>query len=164
MSMGDNLAIFGKINQSDLANDLQYDSGMANHPYNSKAILWKNVETLMKRDFGKVNILKFHQKTKLSLGMIQRIKEQQTNMGIDVLDQIAAVYGLQSWHLLIPDLDPSNPPLVLISDVEKRFYASMKQSAESFASIHKRAPESTAARELWIEGISPERRKVPREE
>lgn len=163
MSISQNLATSGKINQPDLANTFEYHSDMANNPNNSKAVLWANIETLMKRDFGKINVLRFHQKTKLSLGTIQRIKEQETNVGIDVLDQIAQVYDLQPWHLLTPGLDPANPPLVLISEVEKKFYASVKESATAFANIGKRAPEEPVTRELWVEGMSEERRKVPRD-
>jgi hypothetical protein len=164
MSMDENIATFGKLNQPDLANSFEYDSNMAKQPNKSKAVLWNNIETLMKRDFGKVNIRQFHLKTKLSLGTVQRLKEQETNIGLEVLDHIAEVFGLQSWHLLIPDLDPSNPPLVLISDVEKRFYASIKQTATEFAGVHKRAVESQPQPGIWVEGLSPERRKEPREE
>ena len=43
----------------------------------------------------------------LTNGAIGRICNAETNVGIDVLDQIAAAYGLEPWQLLMPSLAAS---------------------------------------------------------
>jgi hypothetical protein len=161
--MEKNSIVFGRINQPDSEFNTEYDSRMAPNPNNSKAVLWENVQKIMLAEYGKDNLWAFCKKVGIGPGTGQRIKEQETSVGMDVIEKIAIAFELQPWHLLVPNLDPRNPPVLLVSDVEQKFYASMKESAKAFADIHKRAPDNPLARELWIEGITEERRKVPRD-
>jgi hypothetical protein len=104
-------------------------------PLDPKNILWKNVQSLMQAKYGQDNLWQFCKFVGIGHGTGSRIKEQRTAVGIDTLEAIAAKFDLQVWHLLLPNLDPKNPPVVLISDVEQKFYQSMKEGAKSFSAI-----------------------------
>ena len=48
---------------------------------------------------------------------------------VDLLDRIAERCGnLQAWHLLLPNLDPKNPPVLTMTATERDLYRRMKQS------------------------------------
>ena len=51
---------------------------------------------------------------------------------IDTLEAIAQVYKLSAWSLLIPNLDPSNPPVVPYTDTERALYWRIKSVAKDF--------------------------------
>ena len=84
---------------------------MADH-IDSRAALWASVRALMVKEFGKENINRFHTRTKVTLATIGRIKAQKTSVGLEVIDQIAAAFGLSGWQLLVPGFDPHNPPVL----------------------------------------------------
>ena len=52
---------------------------------------------------------------------------------IDALDDVARVFKLRAWQLLIPNLDPTNPPTVPYTDAERRLYWRIKQAANELA-------------------------------
>lgn len=114
---------------------MNYYLAMANSLPDSKEILWQNVRSLMNVKYGRDNLWQFCKFVGIGHGTGSRIKEQQTAVGIDTLQAIADKFDLQVWHLLLPNLDPKNPPVVLISDVEQKFYQSMKEGAKSFSAI-----------------------------
>ena len=63
---------------------------------------------------------------------ISRILRMEHSPSIDKLAGLAEAFGLQAWQLLIPHLDPSNPPIVQMTPVEKELYDRLKQAAELF--------------------------------
>lgn len=77
---------------------------------NPKAILWNNIVALMRHSYGKENINQLHKESKVSLATFTRIKQQGTSVGIDIVGQVAAAFGLEAWQLLVPDLDPESVP------------------------------------------------------
>lgn len=98
----------------------------------TKQILWANVKALMVHKYGDENLYRTMKDSKatgypISLGSLQRIKEQETAIGLDVLDKIAKFFELQSWQLLIEDLDPTNPP-VFLNSKQKEFFDKVKSS------------------------------------
>lgn len=52
---------------------------------------------------------------------------------IDKLEALAGVFKLRAWQLLIPNLDPSNPPAVPYTDAERRLYWRIKAAARELA-------------------------------
>ena len=86
----------------------------------------------MVNKYGEENLNKTMKDSKamglpISLGSLQRIKEQETAVGLDVIDKIAGFFELQAWQLLIEGLDPTNPPVFLNSN-QKEFFDKMKTS------------------------------------
>ena len=55
----------------------------------------------------------------LDVRMIDRLIKGQHAVTLDNLDKIAAACGLQAWHLLLEDLDPSAAPDAPISEDER---------------------------------------------
>ena len=41
---------------------------------------------------------------------------------IDKLDELASAFGLRAWQLLVPNLDPENPPVGAISRREQEYH------------------------------------------
>jgi hypothetical protein len=60
---------------------------------------------------------------KVGKSTIQRMVEQPTPLGLQAVDVLARVYGLDAWQLLVPELDPQHPPVLrFISAREEEIY------------------------------------------
>ena len=75
-----------------------------------KAVLWTNVQALMRKHYGGENLSRLSRECDVGLGTSARIKRRQTSVGIDILARIAERFDLQPWQLLVPGFDPDNPP------------------------------------------------------
>lgn len=104
-------------------------------PMDTKAILWANLRSLMISRYGKENLNRFYKESGVGLGNLSRIKAQETAVGLDVLDRIAEFFHIYTWQLLVPDLDPSNPPVVAITQAEKAFYDRIKEAAKTLSNL-----------------------------
>ena len=60
---------------------------------------------------------------------IGRILNGEQAATVDILDGIGIAFGLQPWQLLMPGLDPSNPPINHLTEAEKRLYERLKEAA-----------------------------------
>ena len=86
-----------------------YRNGMTNKP--SKNVLWDNVAGLMTHHYGKENLTRLAREAKLpSTASADRLKKQETSFGVDLIDQIAEAFKLDSWQLLVPGFDADNLP------------------------------------------------------
>lgn len=99
---------FGRSTQPNSVDGFSYRIRMPKT--DSKTILWENVSRLMHKRYGKDNLTKLASEAKIGPGTSTRIKEQKTSVGTDILDQIAEVFGLQTWQLLVPNLDTEALP------------------------------------------------------
>jgi transcriptional regulator with XRE-family HTH domain len=69
----------------------------------------------------------------LSQKKISRIIRNEQETGIDTLAKLAMGFGLQAWQLLVENLDPKNPPvLVPISEKELLLYKKLLETAKLF--------------------------------
>lgn len=88
-----------------------------------RAVLWENVHALMKHHWGKENLTRLSREAKIGPVSASRIKAAQTSVGLDVVDAVAAVFELELWQLLIPGLDPKNPPATQpLTETERQLY------------------------------------------
>jgi hypothetical protein len=72
----------------------------------------------MRRHYGEENLLRLSKEARIGLGSAARLKGQETSVGIDLLDKVAARFKLQPWQLLVADFDADNPPeLATISPI-----------------------------------------------
>jgi hypothetical protein len=69
-----------------------------------------------------------HYGNTVSKSHIYRMENGQGPVGSDVLHMIAKAYGLQAWHMLVPGLEPANPPAVLVDDSQRAMYKAIQQS------------------------------------
>lgn len=76
-------------------------------------ILWKNVETLMQRDFGGENLNKVALAANFAPANMTRIKARDTDVTFKVLIPLARAFNMPAWQLLTPDLGAQ---LYLIQD------------------------------------------------
>ena len=53
---------------------------------------------------------------------IWRIRNRDQSPTVDTLEKLASAFGLQAWQMLIPNLDPKNPPVFVITDTERQLY------------------------------------------
>lgn len=91
-------------------------------------ILWANIAALMQHHWKEENLTRLSKTAKIGQGTPPRIKALQPNTGIDSITKIAAVFDLQAWQLLMPGLDPSNPPVGSMTAQEQALYRRMKQA------------------------------------
>lgn len=67
------------------------------------------------------------EKAKVDQKTIWRIRNRQQSPTLDVLESVAQAFGLHAWHLLIPDIDPNNPPVCAMSRAEREFYRKVRE-------------------------------------
>ncbi len=84
----------------------------------TRITLWENVLALMHREFGEENVTGFARWAKIGVGSVQRIREQKTSVGLEIIEKIARKAKLDPWQMLVPDLDVTNAP-VLAKDADK---------------------------------------------
>lgn len=78
----------------------------------AKQVLRENVLELLQKDaklVGKETGVTRLVKLGLSNGNAQRVLDS-SEVGTERLDQLARVFGLSAWQLLVPGLDPKQPP------------------------------------------------------
>jgi hypothetical protein len=70
---------------------------------------------------------------------IGRILHQDQSPTVDMLEKLATALDLHAWQLLIPNLDPKNPPVFILSKTERDFYRRIDElrAAEPPAHIYK---------------------------
>ena len=108
--------------------DLRTIFGMGDRGPGVQEVLWQNCQALMVSRYGKENLTQFAKDTKIGPGSASRIKARKTSVGLDVLSKIADSFDLQPWHLLMPNLDPSNPPVVMLTEAEQKLYKRLKRA------------------------------------
>jgi plasmid maintenance system antidote protein VapI len=109
----------------------------------TNATLWMNLQALMLKHWGEENINRLARECHVGPATVQRIKDQRTSVGLEVLDKIANNFNLSVWQLLVPGLDPTNPPtLQPVSAVERKLYEKIMTATREIM-----AAEPTAAYE-----------------
>ena len=98
-------------------------------PTTISGILWANIKRLMLHHWGDITLAKLADKAKIGTGGAGRLKAQKSSSRLSTLAKVAGVWGLQPWQLLVPNLDPANPPHILTKE-EREFYARLKRGKE----------------------------------
>lgn len=73
-----------------------------------RAVFWANVRALMLHHYGKENLTRFAEDTKVGPGTMSRIKSGQTHVQLDTIEKICAKFDLAPWQLLVPGMEPAN--------------------------------------------------------
>lgn len=94
-------------------------------------IVAANLESLMEdraisSDNALAKLAGVNQKT------VWRILNKRQSPTVGTMEKLAKPFGLQAWQLLIPGLDPKNPPVFAISDSERKFYQRLSELATEF--------------------------------
>lgn len=97
---------------------------------NSKTVLAENIERLMA--YHKISsdaALAGLCKPKVDQKTIWRIRNQQQSPTVEKLEAIATALGLRTWQILIPGIDPSNPPAITMTATEADLYKRLSDLA-----------------------------------
>lgn len=73
-------------------------------------VLWENVSNLMLHHWNEINLYRLAKEAGIGTGGADRLKAQDSATRITTIAKLAAVFKVEPWHLLLPDLDPANPP------------------------------------------------------
>jgi hypothetical protein len=80
-----------------------------------------------------------------------RMLNGDLGVGVRKLELVARAFGLEAWNLLFPGFDPTHPPALITTDVEKRLYGDFKELQRRLRS----APDvEESEREGFREGSS----------
>ena len=73
-----------------------------------KSNLWASIEKLMLTQWGKPNVSRLAREAGLGHGTAIRLQHDDgvTSIGLDKVERIARVFGVEPWHLLDPAFDP----------------------------------------------------------
>lgn len=64
---------------------------------------------------------------------VGRILRNEVAATVEKLESISAAFGLQTWQLLIPHLDPTNLPILQLDPLEKQLYEKIRVAAQELA-------------------------------
>ncbi len=91
----------------------------------------------MVKHWGGENLSRLAREAKIGPGSTTRLKNRQEGTGIDLVAKVAGVFGLQAWQILMPGLDPSNPPVASLTGPEQALYQRLRQAFD----LLQKAPE-----------------------
>lgn len=97
-----------------------------------------NVKALMARTGGPSTQGELHRRSGVAQATIGRILKGDQTARVETVAMIAKAYGLEPWQLLVPGMDPTNPPtLKAASKEEQALYDRLKQAAQDLAKLSK---------------------------
>jgi transcriptional regulator with XRE-family HTH domain len=107
--------------------------------YTPRAVLRQNLKACMATKSGPHSQLALAKKSGVGQATIGRILSAEgVDAGIETVDKIARVYGLQGWQMMIAGMDPTNPPVLQpVSKAERELYDNLKKAAREFAKDEK---------------------------
>lgn len=74
--------------------------------------------------------------SKVDQRTVNRIFRGEHQPGLDKISKIAKVFGLEPWQLLVPSLEPSNPPLLVTqSESMRKLYANLGRTKEAIEGV-----------------------------
>jgi transcriptional regulator with XRE-family HTH domain len=96
----------------------------------TRQILAANLSRLIERDSAagqRPSVRAWALGKGLDVRMIARLAKGEHAVTLDKLAEIADACGLQPWHLLYDDLDPTNPPDAPVSDEDRKMLAKLRR-------------------------------------
>lgn len=107
-----------------------------------RPILAENLRALMDyaRDTGhpeRASVKGLSRLSSVGRYSIDGMLEGSRNTGIETLQRIADVFEIQAWTLLVPHLDPSNPPTKPMSKTEVQLYKRMGKVAREYEQLQR---------------------------
>lgn len=104
-----------------------------------KAVLARNLEVLMHlRGWKQAETAK---RAGVDQKVISYILSQKKTPGLDVVDKIAAAFGLNLWHLIMPTLPEDLASPTSIRDVYEDFFRADPSGREHIAKVAHREAE-----------------------
>ena len=79
-----------------------------------------NLTLLMKSSNAAGSDEKLARRSGVGRGTVQRARRGEVSLSIGNLERLADAFGLEPWQLLIPGLEPGNPPALRAVNSEER--------------------------------------------
>jgi hypothetical protein len=97
--------------------------------YTSRQVVAANLKALMASHPALDTFPKIVAANGPSNGTLDRIRRMTASTTIDTLDVLAKVYGLEAWQLMVPNLDPTNPPMLShVAEAQQKLFEQFKQA------------------------------------
>lgn len=97
-------------------------------------ILADNLRKLMKASKDLTSQADVGAKAGVNQRTVGRILNQEHFPTLDILEAIAGVFKLEPWQLLVPNLDPSNPPAAPLTRSEADAMTAIRTAAQRIQS------------------------------
>ena len=98
------------------------------------ALFVKNLAALMRADGALSSQNGLASASKVPQSTIGRLLRGEQSPTLDMVERLARAFDLEPWQMLVPELEPSNPPITKqIDDVQRQLFAKFKQAAEDLA-------------------------------
>lgn len=90
----------------------------------SRRILADNITRMIDKGGGSIRgkVRGLAMANELPQKQIDRITKKECATTVDTLDEIAAAIGCQPWQLLVPNMDLSNLPMLVMGQAEREIY------------------------------------------
>lgn len=109
------------------------------HEIDTAATLWANVHALMLHHYKEANLSRLSDECGFAQSTATRIKQGKVAPGLDKIDAIARRFNLAAWQLLVPGMDPKNPPtLQPVSATERALYEKIRSVAKDIIAAEPR--------------------------
>lgn len=87
----------------------------------------------MQKHYGGENLSRLARECKFGPGTATRLKEQETSVGLEIVEKISAKFGVEPWQLLVPGFNPDNvPTLQPLSEREAELYRRWREVTKDF--------------------------------
>lgn len=70
-----------------------------------------------------------------TVGNMQNASPEAPSPSLDVIAAVAHALGLEPWQLLVPGFDPQNPPLVRLTEDERKLYAEFHRLRQQLSDL-----------------------------
>lgn len=108
------------------------DVGGYHSPVKLKPVLASNLKALM--ELRKLSQMELHRRSRVAQATIGRILREETAADVDTISALAKGLDLEPWQLLIPNIDPGNPPVLQpISTRERELYQRLRETVQDLA-------------------------------
>lgn len=87
----------------------------------SRRILASNVKAMVEKSNAR-SVRQWAIDNGLDVRQMSRIIGEEHAATVDTLDLIAERIGCQPWQLLVPNMDPGNLPMLVMSKAERELY------------------------------------------
>lgn len=103
-----------------------------------KQVLAGNLKRLMEHRYGGENQTALAKESKVSQATVGRIMRKEVAAGVVNIAKLARAFHLAPWQLVVPDLDPTSPPVLRkLNAAEEELYRKIASAAAELANLEK---------------------------
>ena len=146
-SMHGMLAASGYLVKPHPASLLAHPDAMSSHARQPKApsplteLFRANLEKLMKADRTLNSQPKVAAASKVAQTSVGRILRGEQSPTLDMVQALATAFDLEPWQMLVPDLEPGNPPITKqIDDRQRELWQQFRLAAQQLAVYERGRP------------------------